>query len=416
MITAARIAAINPVNALRRLFIPLKPLMPHWNVNRPYGTNGLNQLTTAGVTALGYDGRGNLISSGSSTYSYTSSNQLNGTGSGIHIRRDPVGRLLLTYTSPTQQTYFDYDGTDLIAEYNANSALLRRYVHGPGSDEPLVWYEGSTLTDRRFLHADERGSVIAVSDGTGAVTTINKYDEYGIPAATNVGRFQYTGQAWLPELGMYYYKARIYSPTLGRFMQTDPIGYGDGMNWYDYVGGDPVNGRDPSGLLKLEKNTAMVEKYPGIRGGCRDNTILCLEQDKNQDNGNEIIVTAQIDKNSDNSSGGSVKVVMPTRFIEMTSVSYAHIFAWHVWFPFSNTSRFSEKFRSINAIYKLVGETIRSSIGQPRSGTVNYTAELGYPVGTDRSGFSTTTMTVVVKITGPGKGEVKTAFPGEPGP
>jgi RHS repeat-associated protein len=32
---------------------------------------------------------------------------------------------------------------------------------------------------------------------------------------------------YLPEIGMYYYKARMYSPTLGRFMQTDPIGYGE---------------------------------------------------------------------------------------------------------------------------------------------------------------------------------------------
>jgi RHS repeat-associated protein len=81
-------------------------------------------------------------------------------------------------------------------------------------------------TDRRWLHSDERGSVIAVTNSAGTSIALNKYDEYGIPLSTNLGRFQYTGQTWLPELGMYYYKARVHSPTLGQFMQTDPIGYG----------------------------------------------------------------------------------------------------------------------------------------------------------------------------------------------
>ncbi len=74
-------------------------------------------------------------------------------------------------------------------------------------------------------------------------------------ALSTKGRFRYTGQALIPELGMYYYKACIYSPTLGRFLQTDPIGYGDGMNMYNYVGGDPMNMVDPTGMCRMETTT-----------------------------------------------------------------------------------------------------------------------------------------------------------------
>ena len=184
---------------------------------------------------------------------------------------DPLGRLCaITDQAPATDvtTRFAYDGGQIIAEYDTDTQLARRYVHVPGSaDEPILWYEGAGLTDKRFLHADERGSIIAITNGSGTVIGTNSYDEYGVPASTNTGRFQYTGQAWMPELGLYYYKARMYSPTLGRFMQTDPIGYGDGRNMYNYVGSDPVSFIDPMGLGKVVLDPPHVDG-PGGAGGC----------------------------------------------------------------------------------------------------------------------------------------------------
>jgi RHS repeat-associated protein len=54
---------------------------------------------------------------------------------------------------------------------------------------------------------------------------------------------------------LYYSRARMYNPRLLRFMQPDPIGYGDGMNMYAYVKGDPVNFTDPMGLCASGERT-----------------------------------------------------------------------------------------------------------------------------------------------------------------
>jgi len=65
---------------------------------------------------------------------------------------------------------------------------------------------------------------------------------------TTLNPYGYTGRETdLKDL--YYYRARYYDPTTQRFLSRDPIEFEAGdFNFYRYVGGDPVNFRDPTGL------------------------------------------------------------------------------------------------------------------------------------------------------------------------
>lgn len=265
----------NPVGQVKTRSISNEAYVwrPSSAPDRPYSVDGLNRITDSGAkpvspqttregfTTFAYDGRGNLKCVGSrsdldpcvspsvsTTYLFDGENRLRGTAAGASLVYDPLGRLYQSIAVDQTVTRYLYDGSNLIGEYAISATVpMRRYVFSLGADEPLARYiNGDTTLE--WLLADHQGSIIAVLSATGAVTSKNTYDEYGVPGPGNIGLFQYTGQVYLSNLDLYHYKARAYSPTLGRFLQTDPTGYDDGLNWYAYVGNDPINRIDPLGL------------------------------------------------------------------------------------------------------------------------------------------------------------------------
>jgi len=56
--------------------------------------------------------------------------------------------------------------------------------------------------------------------------------------------------------GLNYVRARWYDSSTGTWLSPDPAGYRDSSNLYSFAGGDPINGRDPLGLITLREATA----------------------------------------------------------------------------------------------------------------------------------------------------------------
>jgi len=126
---------------------------------------------------------------------------------------------------------------------------MKKYVHGPGLDEPLAVDKGGVLY---YYHADGLGSVVALTSSTEATVegytyeTFGKFQRFGNAVMNTYG---FTGREYDAETGLYYYRARYYDPDTGRFISKDPIGFAGGdANLYNYVLGDPVNWGDPTGL------------------------------------------------------------------------------------------------------------------------------------------------------------------------
>lgn len=210
-----------------------------------YTYNGNRCLTGDGVWTFGYDTEDRLLSAN------------DGSSTAVAYVYDPHHRQGQKTVNSTTKTRYVYAGWQRIADYNgSNDTLICRYVYGDNPDDILI--KVASNGDKTYYHANHQGSVVALTNSSGAVTNTYKYSPFGESNSLSGTSHGFTGQRFDSETGLYYFKNRYYSAKIGRFLQPDPKGYADGLNLYAYVRNNPLTLTDPFGTEAVAAHNKCV--------------------------------------------------------------------------------------------------------------------------------------------------------------
>jgi len=110
---------------------------------------------------------------------------------------------------------------------------------------------------RHYYYTDPQGTVLAKADAQGNIIASYDYAPYGTQAlGTAPSGPGYTGHVNDPDTGLVYMQARYYDSSVGRFLSRDPAGLKAGFNDYAYVGDNPINKVDPTGMFQCSNKAS----------------------------------------------------------------------------------------------------------------------------------------------------------------
>ncbi|MEQ1935015.1 MAG: RHS repeat-associated core domain-containing protein, partial [Fimbriimonadaceae bacterium] len=116
---------------------------------------------------------------------------------------------------------------------------------------------GSGLVKAYYIYSDQLDTPRQITDTAGnTVWQWDNSDPFGNNSpnenpsgqGTLTNNLRFPGQYADKETNTYYNVNRDYDPSIGRYVESDPIGLGGGINSYTYVGGNPLTYIDPFGL------------------------------------------------------------------------------------------------------------------------------------------------------------------------
>ncbi|MGH9832470.1 MAG: RHS repeat domain-containing protein [Blastocatellia bacterium] len=224
--------------------------------NAGFSYDAAGNMTNDGVAGYAYDAASRLKTTGGNTYEYD--------GDGRRVRQIVGGsNVFYLWSSVLGQPVVELDGA---------GGVYRAYVYSSGGQLMAL-----QANDFQFywVHPDHLGSGRRLTDTSGVVVYRAEFDPHGqvmselaSDGQTFKNSRKFTGyeRDWATNLDNA--NARMLHFRRGRFMQPDVLGVGaadaanpQSLNRYSYVGNDPVNFVDPSGLLLESEDTIRIETW-----------------------------------------------------------------------------------------------------------------------------------------------------------
>jgi len=229
-----------------------------------------------------YDPQDRLLAYGNASYSYTRDGELLMKVVGPDTTRykyDALGNLVSVRLP--DGTYIEYviDGQNRRVGKKVNGVLVKRWLYG-NQLNIVAELDNADNVVSRFVYgtrantpdymikagvayriiSDHLGSVrLVVNTTNGTVVQRMDYDEFGnivVDSNPSFQPFGFAGGLYDVHTKLVRFGVRDYDAETGRWTAKDPIRFDGGQaNIYAYVGNDPVNSIDPSGLGVICNNS-----------------------------------------------------------------------------------------------------------------------------------------------------------------
>lgn len=234
-------------------------------------TNNYQVVAGTGSSASPtFDANGNMTSDGTNTYAWDAENRLvridySGIGNQSEFSFDCFGRNILLIEqnggslSSTKQ--FIWCGNRRVEERDASSVLKKQFFKRGEKILSVVSY----------FSKDHLGSIRELSSSNGSLQSQYLYTPFGDTSTISemvVSDFKFTGYMDHVRSKLYLTRTRQYNRSIGRYISRDPIFERSGSNIFTYVLNDPINLKDPSGLMAVGRmGGGGTAPAPGAIGG-----------------------------------------------------------------------------------------------------------------------------------------------------